>query len=96
MTDATHIKCAACDVPLQGPSVEPEPDDVFACPNCGTSDTFKTVMREIEQYIASKAEDSISASFEKAARGSDFMTFKKDRRTKKVYRFVIDLDLGQG
>ena len=95
MTDTKHIKCAACNVPLQGPSIEPEPDDVLACPNCGTSDTFRNVMREVEQYIAGKAKDNISASLEKATRGSDFMTFKKSRRTKKVYRFVIDLDLGQ-
>ena len=93
MSDDTHeIKCAKCNVALKGSSVNPEPNDIVACPNCGISDTFENAVREASTGLAEDLGNSIIAdAFEKATRGSDFMTFKKDKRPKKQRRFTIDI-----
>lgn len=93
MPETKDIKCATCNVALQGNVAEPKPDDVVTCPSCGASDTRENVMREIGEYARDKASDFIARGFKNATRGSKHLTFKEKLRPKKVYRFIVDLDL---
>lgn len=93
MAGTEHVKCAKCNVPLEGTLVDGEPQGEFTCPICGTGDTYENVMREIGEFASEKAADVLSAEFEQVARHSDVMTFTNGHRPKKVYRFIIDLDL---
>lgn len=90
----THtIKCAACNVPLQGEVIDGKPEGTFACPTCGVSDSHENIMREIGDYTRENMVHELSRTLERATRGSKFLTLKKRHRPKKVYRFIIDLDL---
>lgn len=90
MANSSEIKCARHNVPLKGEVVDGQPKGAYSCPVCGVGDTYQNIVREIGEYMVEKAADEISAGFERAARGSDILTFKKGRRPKKVYRFVVD------
>lgn len=91
MADIEKVKCAACNVPLQGRAVDVDSQIIFSCPSCGNGDTEENVMREIGEQARDKVADEIAASFERATRSSKTVTFKKGSRPKKVYRFRIDL-----
>ena len=87
------VKCAKCNVALQGPSISRNPEDVFSCPICGVSDTFENIMREAQEYFTEKTGGILASYFEKVTRGNKFLTFKKSRRHKKAHRFIVEMDL---
>ena len=93
MPDTVTIECAKCNVPLQGPTPNPKPQDRFVCPRCGAGDTLENIMRETQDYVTDKVGESIGRVLENAARESKALTFKKNRRPKKCHRFIVDLGL---
>ena len=49
MTASHVVKCARCNVPLEGPD-EAHPDSFISCPSCGAGDTRENVEREVTDY----------------------------------------------
>ncbi len=86
------IKCAKCNVPLQG-SADPKSEGVFSCPSCGASDTLENIQREIGEYAAEKTAEFLSGNWRELARNNKFLKVTEHPRPKKLYRFVVDLDL---
>lgn len=86
------VKCAPCQVPLQGPA-DPKSDDVFTCPNCGQSDTFENVLTEVQDYMADKVLEQTTRSLGSAFRGSKYVKVTATRSPKRSFRFMIDFDL---
>ena len=93
MSGIREVKCGKCNVPLQGPADDPKPKKIFFCPKCGVSDTYENVMREVEEYVTEEAGDYIASGFEKATRGSKYLTFKKGHRMKRAHRFIVEMNL---
>jgi len=93
MADIVDIKCAKCDVPLQGAATDPQPTDMVSCPKCGVSDSLENVIREVGEYVEEKTAEYLAGEMRDATRGSKTMTFKEKPRPKKTYRFIMDLDL---
>ena len=88
MTTTHTIKCAKCNVPVE---VATENDtEIARCPVCGLSDTKENAYREVKEYVTRQASDALSASMERIAHDSKFMTYKQGPRDHKVYRFVVD------
>jgi hypothetical protein len=86
-----RAKCAECRVPIKGPA-DPKAEDVFACPDCGASDSHENIVRELGEYAAEKAAERISARWRDIARKSKLVKLTEQPRQHKIYRFVIDLD----
>lgn len=86
------IKCARCNVPLEGKIVDGEAQEYFSCPRCGVGDTHENIMRELADYTEEKAAEFLSKTMSDIARKSKFITFRENSRPKKRYRFVVDLD----
>lgn len=93
MTTTKQVKCALCNVELEGPSPDTDPQGMYSCPLCGNGDTMENVVREIGEYTASKMADRLAVGFEQAVHGSKSVAFRKENRPQKIYRFIIDLDL---
>ena len=93
MAKQPTIKCAKCNTPVHSETAEPQNDDIVSCPVCGINDTFKNVVQELEEYVADQSARFLAKSFRDATRGSKFLKFKENRRTKKRFRFIVDLDL---
>lgn len=92
MTTTHTIKCAKCNVPVERSS-DAQANGNVSCPVCGVSDTRENVEREVAEYVTSKASEALSASMERAARGSKFITYKKGPSDDKTYRFIVDYEL---
>lgn len=89
--DAVGVaKCAQCKVALQGPD-DGEPQDRFACPSCGQSDTRENVEREVADYVQEQLADALGASIDETVRGSKFVKVRKPVRQPRRYRFYIDV-----
>lgn len=86
-SDRQDILCGFCRIPLEGPA-NPEPQDVFACPKCGNSDTVENVMSAAKAFVTEAAQHALNESLRKAARGSKFMKFEGKRVQKKAHRFI--------
>ncbi|MFI5020612.1 MAG: hypothetical protein ACHQRJ_03020 [Alphaproteobacteria bacterium] len=84
-------KCAKCNLPLQGPA-NPKPEDVFSWPGCGESDSLENVEKELAEYVAEKAADSLSAALKGAIGSSKHIKVTERHRSYKTHRFVIDYD----
>ena len=93
MSDTHTIKCAKCNVPLDSPTTEPQPDDIVSCPVCGVSDRFKNVLREVEESVADQAERYLVKGLKDAVRGSKFVKVTEKPQAKKHPRFIVDLNL---
>lgn len=89
MTTTYDIKCAKCNVSINGPA-DAEPQTLVSCPVCGISDTRENVEREVADYVASKASDALTANLERIARNSKFMTFTSGSPDHRSYRFIVD------
>lgn len=90
-TEMTQIKCAKCKCTLQR-FAGPDAQDYFACPNCSSGDTLDNIVRGIGEQAAEYATERLEAAFAKGARSSKYLKFKPSRRSKKMHRFIIDLD----
>lgn len=88
-TDTQNILCSACRVPIEGPA-DGKSDNMFACPDCGRSDTRENVLKEVKAFVTEMAQRSLQESMRKAARGSKMLQFKGKIIPKKSYRFVTD------
>ncbi|MBL4692637.1 MAG: hypothetical protein JKY92_04840 [Magnetovibrio sp.] len=94
MSGSTNqIKCATCNIALAPPSNDPQPHEIVSCPECGVSDTYENIIQEVKEYATEQAGDKLSSMLESTAKKSKIMSFKKERRPKKNYRFIVDLDL---
>lgn len=87
--DQMTPKCAKCDVPLQCDVAEPKDDDILSCPDCGASDTLKKVRAEVSDYIQEQAANIITTGLAHTASKSKNITFSKEPRAKRVYRFKV-------
>lgn len=92
MNKTAEIKCATCNVALQGP-VESKPDDMVTCPACGQGDTFDNVMREVRDHIKEQMADYASRVVMEPFRRSKLFKVSQTPRVKKRHRFVVNLDL---
>ncbi len=88
-TDTQNILCGSCRVPIEGPA-DGKDDSVFACPNCGRSDTRENVLKEVESFVTELVQRSLQGTMRKAARGSKMLQFEGKPIPKKVYRFITD------
>ncbi len=88
MTENYTIKCAKCDVSVE--VTTKNGTEMACCPVCGLSDTKENAYREVKEYVTRQAADALSASMQRIARGSKFMTYKQGPRDHKVYRFIVD------
>lgn len=88
MTDIRDVKCAACNVPIQGPS-DSDPKAIFSCPSCGVSDTAENIVREVGEYVQEQGAEYLDSTFRDVARRNKSFKFTPARRQKKTYRFVI-------
>ena len=93
MPDTQVVKCAKCDVVLQGNVVDTQSNDRFSCPSCGEGDTYENVMREVGDSALDQMGDAFTKTIKSALRGSKHLTFKEKHRPKKSRRFFIDLSL---
>ena len=92
MADIDHVKCAKCDIALERVP-DPNPENRFVCPSCSTGDTFDNIQREVGEYAQEIAMQHFAAEMRDMVRGKPGMDFEEKPRPKKVYRFVIDLNL---
>jgi len=91
-TEQPEVKCAACKVALQGPSV-PKPQDRFSCPKCGVGDSYENVMREVGEHAQEQLADGLARSMRAATRGNKYVKFTEKPRAKHSHRFIVDLRL---
>jgi hypothetical protein len=60
------ILCARCDVSTNGPS-QPQSEDIFACPECGVSDTFENIKKsfgeQTTEYLLREFQKTIGDAF---------------------------------
>jgi hypothetical protein len=87
--DTQEILCGACRVPVKGPA-DGEAKNLFACPDCGRSDTRENVLAEVKAFVTELAERSLQESMRKAARGSKILQFEGKTIPKREYRFVTN------
>jgi predicted RNA-binding Zn-ribbon protein involved in translation (DUF1610 family) len=87
--EAQDILCGGCKVAVQGPT-EATPDDVFACPTCGQSDTRENVLAEANAFLIELAQRKLNEEMKKAASGSKFIQFKAAPVPTRTYRFITD------
>lgn len=88
----TNVQCGLCKVPLKAP-VEPKAEDVIICPECGDSDTYENVLREVRDYVEEQAAQHLEKALASGVKGSDMLKFTPTVRPKRTYRFIVDLDL---
>src|SRR4051812_25339577 len=79
---AKPIKCAKCNVALEGPA-HPRDDDILSCPRCGQGDTFKKIMAEINDYVADQAAREMFEAFKRVTRGRTGKQYKEAFRPQK-------------
>jgi hypothetical protein len=90
MTTTTHqIKCAKCNVPIEGPA-DAKADSMVGCPICGISDTKENVEREAADYVTRQTADALDAMIEGISRSHKWITHTQGTRENKAYRFVVD------
>lgn len=89
MTTTHQIKCAKCNVPIEGPS-DAKADSMVSCPVCGSSDTKENVEREAADYVTRQAADALDAKMRGIASAHKWMTYEQGTRDHKAYRFVVD------
>jgi hypothetical protein len=87
--DTQSILCGSCRVPVEGPA-DGKADNVFACPECGRSDTRENVLKEVKAFVTELAQNSLQESMREAARGSNFIKFEGKPVKKRTYRFITD------
>jgi uncharacterized Zn finger protein (UPF0148 family) len=92
MRKVTDVKCGKCKVPLKGP-VEPKAEDTIICPECGSSDTYENVLREVRDYAEEQAAKHLEKALASGVKGSEVLKFTPAVRSKRTYRFIADLDL---
>ena len=91
-TDTKEVKCAKCNIALQGPD-NPKPQDRFECPRCGVGDRFDRVMAEVGDYATEQVADATTRAFQSAFRNSKNVKLTTSPRSQKRYRFIVNLDL---
>ena len=67
MTQTTQALCARCRVPVERVT-EPNPEDRYACPACGASDTLDAILTEVGEYIQEMAVQKIGDMIGSAVR----------------------------
>lgn len=85
------IKCGLCKVPLEG-TADAKPNDVFACPRCGRSDSVENILAEAEESAADQVAGQLDDMLAKAFRGSKNVKVTKGARPQKLRRFIVELD----
>jgi hypothetical protein len=88
-----YARCARCKVFLKGPA-EPEPQSVFACPTCGTSDTYENVVAEIRDYHKVQAAKKLQSEVRSLGAEHKWMNVKLNPIPEKDFRFIIDVEPG--
>jgi DNA-binding IscR family transcriptional regulator len=91
MPDSQVVKCAKCDVPLEGPA-NPDSQDRLACPNCGIGDTFENVSAEINEYIGEQLVAALARQTEAAFSKSKNMKLTQTPSPQKSYRFIVNFE----
>ena len=92
MGDKVTIICSRCKVPVQGPE-EPASDDIISCPECGVSDTFDKVFKEVEAWTVDMMEASLDKSLREVARGSSVLSVSGSPKSVGRYRFITTMKL---
>ncbi len=90
--DIQTILCGSCRVAVEGPA-DPNAQDVFSCPDCGQSDTYKNVMASVKAFATELAARSLQESLRKSFRGSKSIQLTTKPIPKTTHRFVVDLKL---
>jgi hypothetical protein len=81
------VKCAKCLVEIEGSGTQD--DDVFKCPTCGESDTYKNIMAELAGNVARNLMlDATEPLGELARRNPRNFTYTPGTRTPP--RFIVD------
>ena len=86
-----EVKCATCNVPLQGPA-DPQPHDTLSCPTCGQGDILENVNREIGEYVTEKATSALGIMMADTFRNSSSIKVTKNYQPKGSYRFIVDYE----
>lgn len=86
------ILCGSCKVPVEGPE-EPKPQDLIACPRCGRSDSFETVVASVSQYSRDFVEQHLVDELQRTASRSKFLQFQGKGVPIRSYAFIADLKL---
>ncbi|SEE09351.1 hypothetical protein SAMN05519104_5187 [Rhizobiales bacterium GAS188] len=84
---ATVLGCARCQTPLKGPS-DPKPNDTFACPSCGESDSLDNVKREVGEFVQEQAQQAFDDILRNTFKGSETITITETLGPERTYRFV--------
>lgn len=86
---ADHVlKCANCDVALQGPA-DAKPQDRVSCPSCGAGDTLENALADAGEYAAEQISDALGRELEAALRHSKTMKLTKTHGPRNAHRFII-------
>ncbi|MFO1160568.1 MAG: hypothetical protein U1E60_17145 [Reyranellaceae bacterium] len=89
MTASHVVKCARCNVPLEGPD-EAHPDSFISCPSCGAGDTRENVEREVTDYATRRVSLALDEMVEGFAVGRGHATNLEGPREHRTYRFILD------
>lgn len=90
--DSQKILCGSCRIPVEGPA-NPDTQDVFSCPKCGRSDTFKNVMASAKAFVTELAARSLQETMRKGLGGSKFIKIESKPIPKKSHRFITDMKI---
>jgi hypothetical protein len=88
--DTQPIKCARCKVAVETVT-KPNCESIVTCPRCGLSDKLKNVEREVADFAAEHVAQQLDAAFKGIARRNKALTYTAGSRTKRRYRFIVDL-----
>lgn len=83
--------CGKCKVPVQGPD-EPADDSVFACRECGRSDTYANILEEVGNHFRDMAALALNAQMERVARSSKMISVTGFEVQPREYRFISSVE----
>jgi hypothetical protein len=91
MIDIKYVLCGKCKIFVKGPA-EPDAESVFACPKCGTSDTYQNIIAEVAEYQKIQTTKQLQGQLGSIASEHKWMNLTLNPVPEKNFRFVIDLE----
>lgn len=82
------IMCAKCRVPLTGPD-SPTAATRFACPKCGSGDTYDRILTELADRKAEGLQDALFDGLKKAFGNSKNVKITHSRAPQRAKRFYL-------
>jgi hypothetical protein len=65
---------------------------VFACPSCGLSEKYETILRELGEWVEDVGGHALQESVSRAIRGNKAIKFEPSKLPKRKHRFVLIQD----